>query len=185
MNDEALVAKFWARDPDAIAESKALYDTYCMYIAGNILHDREDAEECLNDALLAAWNSIPPQRPRNLKTYLGKLVREIAIDRWRRKHAQKRISEELLVPLSELEDMVGSREVEESAADGELSLRISDFLRSLKKTERDVFVRRYWFYDPIASICSRYGFSKGKVAMMLKRTRDKLAEYLEKEGYLK
>ena len=185
MNDEVLVAKFRDRDPDAIAEAKERYDAYCIYIAENILHDRHDAEECLNDALLAAWNSIPPQRPNNLKTYLGKLVREIAIDRWRKSKAQKRISDELLVPLDELEEMVGSNEVEESVEDAELSLCISRFLRSLKQVERDVFVRRYWFYDPVDRICVRYGFSKGKVSMMLKRTRDKLADYLKKEGYMK
>ena len=185
MNDEALVAKFWDRDQDAISESKKQYENYCLYIAENILHDKQDAEECLNDTLLAAWNSIPPQKPQNLKTYLGKLIREIAINRWKKNRAQRRIPDESLVSLDELEDMVGNSEVEESVEDAELSLQISAFLRSLKESERNVFVRRYWFYDPVDSICSRYGFSKGKVVMMLKRTRDKLAEYLKKEGYMK
>ena len=81
MSDETLVQQFWNRNEDAIAESKRQYESYCLYIANNILNNEEDSEECLNDALLAAWESIPPQRPKNLKTYLGKLIREIAISR--------------------------------------------------------------------------------------------------------
>ena len=184
MNDETIVQKFWDRDEDAITESKKHYDTYCLCIAENILYDKQDAEECLNDALLAAWNSIPPQRPKNLKTYLGKLIREIAIDRWRRNKAQKRTADTIL-SLDELEEMVGDSVVEEAVEDAELSRRISAFLRTLRDSERNVFVRRYWYYDPIEKICERYGFGKGKVVMMLKRTRDKLAESLKKEGLIK
>lgn len=185
MNDETIVREFLDRNEDAVAESKKRYGTYCLCIAENILHDKADAEECLNDALLAAWNSIPPQRPKNLKTYLGKLVREVAIDRWRKNRAQKRNADGMILSLDELEEMVGESAVEEAVEVEELSRKISDFLRSLRETERNVFVRRYWFYDPIEKICERYGFGKGKVVMMLKRTRDKLAEYLKKEGLMR
>ena len=185
MNDETIVRKFWDRNEDAITESKKHYDTYCLYIAENILYDKQDAEECLNDALLAAWNSIPPQKPKNLKTYLGKLTREIAIDRWRKNKAQKRNTVDTILSLDELEEMVGNSTVEEAVEEEELSQQIYAFLRTLRETERNVFVRRYWYYDPIERICERYGFSQGKVVMMLKRTRDKLAEYLKKEGLMK
>lgn len=185
MNDEIIVGKFFDRDEDAITEAKKYYESYCLYIAGNILRDKEDAEECVNDALLVAWNSIPPQRPKNLKTYLGKLIREIAIDRWRKNRAQKRTLQEAVLSLDELEEMVGENRVEEAFEDDELSRSISAFLRTLREDERNVFVRRYWFYDPIEKICERYGMSKGKAVMMLKRTRDKLAKYLKKEGYMK
>ena len=182
MRDETIVRKFWDRNEDAVTEAKKHYDAYCLYIAENILFNKQDAEECFNDALLAAWNSIPPQRPENLKTYLGKLTREIAIDRWRKNKAQKRAAAEPILSFDELEDMLGAGSVEEAVEDKELARHISAFLRTLRKTERNVFVRRYWFCDPIEKIGERYGFSKGKVAMMLKRTRDRLAEYLKKEG---
>ena len=184
MHDKVIVQKFWDRDERAISESKKRYENYCLYIANNILSDRQDAEECLNDALLAAWNSIPPQKPKNLRTYLGKLIREIAIDRWRKNKAQKRISSEFLVSLDELEGIIGENEVDSSIEEAELSRLISLFLRSVRETERNVFVRRYWYCDSIRSICGRYGFGKSKVLMMLKRMRDKLAEYLKKEGYI-
>ena len=185
MNDEMIVLKFWNRDEEAITESKKHYDTYCLYIAENILYDKQDAEECLNDALLAAWNSIPPQRPKNLKTYLGKLIRENAIDKWRKNKAQKRTAVDTVLSLDELEEMVGDSTVEETVEGEEMSRHISAFLRTLRETERNVFVRRYWYYDPIEKICERFGFSQGKVVMMLKRTRYKLAEYLKKEGLIK
>ena len=166
MNDETIVQKLRDRDEYTITESKKHYDTYCLYISENILYDKQDAEECLNDALLAAWNRIPPQRPKNLKTYLGKLAREIAIDRWRKNKAQKRTADTIL-SLDELEEMVGNSTVEEAVEDAELSQHISAFLRTLRETDRNVFVRRYWFYDPIEKICERYGFGKGKVVMII------------------
>lgn len=184
MKDEELIRKFHNRDEDAITESKKQYEAYCLYIARNILSDGQDVEECLNDALLAAWNSIPPQNPKNLKTYLGKLIRETAIDRWRKSKAQKRIASDSILSLDELEEMIGENEVVSSAEEAELSHTISLFLRSVGTTERNVFVRRYWYCDSVESICKRYGFSKSKVLMMLKRTRDRLAEYLKKEGYI-
>ena len=184
MNDEALIRQFRDRDEDAIDAAKKQYGSYCVYIAKNILQDPLDAEECLNDVLLAAWNSIPPQRPQNLKTYLGKLAREIAVDRWRRNQAQKRISPTSVIPLDELEDLVGESSVEESLEEAELSRSIFEFLRSLPETERNLFIRRYWYCDSIEQIRKRYGFGKSRVTVTLKRTRDKLAAYLKKEGYL-
>ena len=106
MDDETLVRMFWDRDERAIDRVREQYEPYCRYIAQIVLHDRQDTEECLNDALLAAWNSIPPQKPQNLKTYLGKLIREIAVDRWRKNHAQKRAVPAPLVPLNELENLI-------------------------------------------------------------------------------
>ena len=184
MNDEALIQRFWDREETAIQAAKKQYEPYCLYIAQNVLRNRQDAEECLNDALLAAWNSIPPQRPQNLKTYLGKLTRELAVDRWRRNRAQKRITPDSVAPLDELEELVGESRVEETAEAAELSQLISRFLRTLPETERSLFIRRYWYYDSIEQICKRYGFGKSKVTVALMRTRNKLAAYLKKEGYL-
>ena len=184
MDDRALVKRFFSRDENAIAEAKQRYGSYCLYIAQNILCDKDDAEECLNDVLLAAWNSIPPQEPSNLKTYLGKLTRESAIDMFRKKSAKKRNGGEALLSLDELEEVIGQSSVEEAFGAKELSRLISSFLYSLREDERNVFIRRYYYYDPVKSICERYGFGKSKVTSLLKRTRDKLADYLKKEGYI-
>ncbi|MCR4906686.1 MAG: RNA polymerase sigma factor [Clostridiales bacterium] len=184
MDDRTIVQKYWDRDEEAIAESKRQYKDYCLYIADNVLHDRQDAEECLDDALLAAWNSIPPHRPENLRTYLGKLVREAAINRWKMNTRQKRIRAELTCPLDELEELVSDGFVGDAVEEAELSRAISRFLYSVDETKRNVFIRRYWYCDSVAGICARYGFGKSKVLMMLKRTRDDLAAYLKKEGFL-
>ena len=184
MNDAELVERLFDRDEDVIGEIKSQAGNYCLYIARNILPTEEDCEECLNDVLLAAWNSIPPQRPKNLKTYLGKITRESAIDRLRISNAGKRVAAEDVVPLGELEYMIGRNEVQNNIEETELSEMITVFLGTLKEAERNVFIRRYWYYDPIESICKRYGFGKSKVLMMLKRTRNRLALFLKKEGYL-
>ena len=184
MNDSITVQKFWNRDENAIADAKVQYGNYCLYIADNVLHDRQDAEECLNDALLAAWNSIPPQKPENLRTYLGKLVREIAINRRKTSRRQKRIPAEITQPLDEIAEMVSGGDFEEGIERAELAREISRFLSGIDETKRNVFIRRYWYYDPIESICKRYGFGKSKVLMMLKRTRDDLARHLKEEGFI-
>ena len=184
MNDQAIVQLFWDRNEDAISESKKQYEDYCMYIAENVLHSRQDSEECLNDALLAAWKSIPPQKPENLRTYLGKLIREIAIDRWKKNNRQKRIRSDICQSLDEIAEIVSGGDFDEEIEERELSHAISTFLSSIEETKRNVFIRRYWHYDSIDSICARYGFGKSKVLMMLKRTRDDLAQYLKKEGFI-
>ncbi len=184
MSDQAIVQKFWDRDEDAIAEAKAQYSDYCLYIANNVLNDCRDAEECLNDALLAAWNSIPPQRPENLRTYLGKLIREISINQRKKNNRLKRIPSEITQSLDEISEMVSAGDFQEGIEQAELSREISRFLFSLNETKRNVFIRRYWYYDSIESICRRYGFGKSKVVMMLKRTRSDLSRHLKKEGFI-
>ncbi len=184
MNDNQIVEKFINRDESAISDAKSRYEAYCMAIAENILHNVLDAEECVSDAMMAAWKSIPLQRPADLKTYLGKLTREKAIDMWRRRKAQKRISKEACVPFDEIEQMIGDSDVASHVETAELASAISDFLRSLKENERNVFVRKYWYCDSTESICKRFGYGKSKTLMMLKRTRDRLAEYLKKEGFI-
>ena len=184
MKADEIVKLFWDRNEAAISESKKEYEKYCMYIAQNLLHSSHDSEECLSDALLAAWNSIPPQKPENLKTYLGKLTREFAVDRLRKNDAQKRFPDDALAPLDELEELIGDNDVESAIDEHELSRLVSTFLRSVREDERNVFIRRYWYFDSVKNICLRYGFGQSKVLVMLKRTRDKLAEYLKKEGYI-
>ena len=184
MSDEATVTKFFNRDETALSDVKQRYGNYCKSIADNILPDRRDGEECVNDALLAAWNSIPPNKPENLKAYLGKLTRAKALDILRKNNAEKRVDAAALVPFDELEEALGVNTVEDAVTQSELSRIISEFLHGQSAAERKVFVRRYWYCDSVSDICARYGYGKSKVLMMLKRCRGKLAERLKKEGYL-
>ncbi len=182
MDDYEIVGLFLERNEAAPAEAEAKYRSYCLYIARNLLGDEGDAEECVNDALLAAWESIPPQRPENLKTYLGKLVRETAIDRLRVKNARKR-SPESCASLEELAEAVPVADPESFTARVELAAQISEFLRSEGELERGVFIRRYWYYDTIDAICAGYGLGRRRVRTMLRRSRERLAAYLREEGY--
>lgn len=182
MEDEVIVGMFWNRDESALAETEKRYGDYCLSIAANVLRDDGAAEECVNDALLAAWESIPPKRPENLKAYLGMLIRHAAVDRARRGNARKRCPA-AVESYEELGEIAAAFDVEQTVGARELSRSITDYLRTLDEDERNVFIRRYWYYDSIAAICERFGFGKSRVKMMLKRTRDSLAEYLKKEGH--
>ena len=185
VDDRTIVRKFRERDEDAVALAKNKYRDYCVHIARNVLCDSRDAEECLNDALLAAWKSIPPNEPENLRTYLGKLTREIAINRWKTNSRKKRVRSEFVQSLDEIAETTAGGDVESEIEGRELSRAISNFLYSIDETKRNVFIRRYWYLDSVADICDGFGFKKSKVLMMLKRTRDDLAEHLKKEGYIK
>lgn len=184
MDDRAIVQKYWDRDESAVEESRKRYRDYLLYIANNLLRDRRDSEECVNDALFAAWNSIPPQHPENLKTYLGKLVRESAVDKWRANTREKRVPSDNIQPLDEIAGIVSGGDFDGELEAKELAREISRFLYSVDEDKRNVFIRRYWHYDNIDAICARYGFGKSKVLMMLKRTRDDLARHLKKEGFI-
>ena len=182
MTDAEIIKLFLNRDGSALAEAEKQYRDYCLYIARNVLQDERDAEECLNDALYAAWKSIPPQQPENLKTYLGKLVREFAVDRWRSNNAQKR-SPGSLSSLDELEELIADCGADTALGEIELGQLIREFLLTEGATERNVFIRRYWYYDPIDAIAERYGIGRSKVKMILKRVRERLSAYLKREGY--
>lgn len=185
MEEVKIVEMFWKRDESAIAAVKTQYGSYCYGIAWRILQNREDAAECENDAYLRIWETIPPNRPQKFATYLGAVTRRLALDRWRKDHAEKRGGGQVALSLEELSECVpaGSR-VEQTAENAETAAVISAFLRTLPRIECDVFLRRYWYLDSIEQIAHRYGFSQSKVKMTLKRTRDKLRAVLEKEGIL-
>ncbi len=184
MKDEEIVALFFARSENALREVQDKYKKYCMYIARNILRNEQDAEECVSDAWLAAWRSIPPQKPGNLQTYLGKLTRETAISRWRENHAAKRFSDEYALSLDEIAEIATDDDFTADVEKKQVSAAVSDFLRSLPETDRNLMIRRYWYGDSVKSICGRYDFSEGKVKVRLQRTREKLRNYLKKEGYI-
>lgn len=184
MDDQKIVALYWQRDESAIAETQKKYGRFCYSIAYNLLHSHEDAEECENDTYLDAWNTIPPQKPAILSSFLGMITRRRALDRYRVKRAQKRGGDTVHVSFEELEECIAAPySMDDEDATEALTAALNRFLCRLPSRECDVFLRRYWFFDSVRDICERYGYGESKVKMMLKRTRDKLAAYLKKEGF--
>jgi len=184
MEDSRIVDMYWERDEAALKETATKYGRYLNSISFGILHDAEDAKECVNDTYNDAWESMPPHRPLLLSTFLGKITRRISIDLLRKKHADKRGGGEMALALDELDECVqGSGNVEDEVVRKELVKKISELLQCLPETERKVFMRRYWYIDSVAEIAERFGFSESKVKSMLFRTRNKLREELQKEGY--
>ena len=184
MTDEQIVALFWDRDEQALRESEAAYGGYCRALAERFV-STEDAQECWSDAMLRAWDAIPPERPAYLRAFLAKLTRNAALDRIRIDSAAKRGGGEGNAALAELAVVLGGRETAEtSVAAKELGEAVNRFVRSLPRREGDVLIRRCFFADTTAEIAKRCGMSEGGVKVMLSRTRKKLKTYLESEGFL-
>ena len=185
MEDQAIIDLYFQRSEHAIAETAAKYGGYCYSIANNILGNKEDSEECVSDTWLAAWNAMPPRRPGVLSVFLGRITRNGALDRWRRRQAFKRGGGEVTLALEELRGCVADPENLETAyAHKETVRAVNSLLDKLTETERNVFLRRYWCVDTVADIAASFGFTEGKVKSMLHRTRLKLRKQLEKEGLL-
>lgn len=184
MEDQGIIDLFFDRSEQAIVETDKKYGGYCYAIAYNILSCREDSEESVNDTYLAAWNTIPPRKPRLLNAFLGKITRHISIDRWRRLRAQKRGGKEMILALEELGECVAAQSLEAEISQRELARSLNDFLAALPETERNVFLCRYWYMDSIETIAKITGFSQSKVASMLHRSRGKLRKKLSEEGYV-
>ena len=184
MTDEQIVTLFWNKDERALRESEAAYGGYCRALAERFV-SAEDAQECWSDAMLRAWDAIPPERPAHLRAFLARLTRNLALDRFRADSAAKRGGGEGDAVLSELAEVLGGHETAETAvAAQELGEAVNRFVRSLPRREGDVFIRRCFFADTTAEIAKRYGMSEGSVKAMLSRTRKKLRTYLESEDYL-
>lgn len=185
MEDRNIVRLYLRRDETALEETDRKYRSYCLSIARNIVGDPEDAAECVNDTWLAAWNSIPPHEPERLDTYLGKIARRMALRRWRNDRAQKRGGGQTEPVLEELADCLPAGETAEGRAmAGAVADGINAFLGRLPADRRRVFVRRYWYLDPVETIARDAGWSVSKVTSVLHRTRVKLREYLIKEELL-
>ena len=184
MTDEAIVALFWSRSELALEETKAQYGRYVQSIAYGILQDREDAGEIANDTYLKAWNSMPPQRPAVLSTYLGKITRQLAIDVFRKKHSAKRYASQYALSLEELGDSFSGGTTPEQALDaGKLGEAISRFLRTLPADARNTFIGRYYFFDSLKDVARYCGMSEARAKSLLYRTRQSLKAYLVKEGF--
>lgn len=183
VNDSQIINLYWKRDEQAIVQTKAKYDGYCRHIAYNILNDYRDVEECMADTYLAAWNSIPPQKPALLSAYIAKITRNISLKRFRNRRALKRGGGEIALALDELAQCVPDKcDLETALGEAELSRIINRFLAEQSREVRGVFLRRYWYLESIAEIAAHFGFSQSKVKSILFRTREKLWKKLKKEG---
>lgn len=184
MEDKEIVDLFWNRMEIAVQEVAKKYSGYCQYIANSILDNVEDSKECINDTWLKAWNSIPPNRPENLAAYLGKLTRTTAIDYRRKNNRKRRGGKEIELVIEELADTLPDQSsVDRAIEEKELSQQINKFLGTLSQFDRNVFVCRYWYLEPIQTIARNAESSESKIKSNLYRTRNKLKAYLETEGY--
>lgn len=184
MTDEEIVDLYWQRSERAIQATEEKYGSYCLTIASHMLADLQDAEESVNDTWLAAWNRIPPTRPQYLRAYLGKLCRSISVSRFRARASQKRGGGEITVALDELSECLQAPETLESQIGlQELTASIQRFLKRCPKRERVIFTARYFYVYPIEDIAKHLGMKAATVRTVLHRTRKKLREDLEKEGF--
>ena len=183
MDDAAIVSLYWARSEDAISQTAAKYGSYCRTISYNILANAEDADECVNDTYLSAWNSMPTHRPTYLTPYLAKLTRWLSLNRLRDGSCLKRGSGEIPAVLDELAETLDPwTDVEKELAVRELNAAIRSMLESLGKTERDIFLSRYWYAASISEIAGKSGCTESKVKSMLHRTRCRLLKQLKEDG---
>ena len=184
MQDEKIVKLYWDRNEQAITETSEKYGHYCTKIAYNILSSNEDAQECVNDTYMNAWNSLPPHKPSILSTFLGKIVRNLSFNRYKHKRALKRGGSETALVLDELCDIVSDKEdVESAVSRKELVKALNEFIGEMSKEKRYMFIRRYWYTDSVKDIAEKCGRSENSVSVELNRTRKKLCDYLKERGF--
>ena len=184
MTDNEIIELYLQRSENAINETTRQYGSYCSAIAMSILHNKEDVDECMNDTYLSVWNSIPPQHPTNFSAFIGKITRNLSLDRYRKKNTQKRGGDETTLLFSELELCIPSaRSVEDVADMNDLAKMIDIFLATIRKEDKFYFVLRYWYSETVPEIARQFNVAVGKVTMSLHRTRKKLKKYLEKRGF--
>lgn len=181
MNDANIIELYWSRNERAIEETDRTYGRTLFSLSQRILQNKQDAEENVYDTYMRAWESIPPQRPVYFKAFLTKICRCLAFDRLDWRNASKR-NAELVSLTEEMESCIPDKQIEAQMEGKELGRLLEQFLASLPKDSRLIFLRRYLYLDTVADIAKRYGFSESKVKMQLKRTRAKLYAYLNKEG---
>ena len=183
MQDYEIVDLYWARSEQAIKETGNKYGAYCRKIAMNIVSNDEDSEECLNDTYLSAWNAMPEDRPQLLAPYLGAITRNHALTLYRKHHSQKRGAGQAGLALDELFEVAASTSTEDEVDMALLSQHLNIFLSGISKTDRIAFVRRYFYVDSLSDIASSLSMSESAVKSLLFRLRQKLKEFLIKEGY--
>ena len=181
MDDLRIIELYFDRDERAIEETDAKYGKLCHRIAYNILNNHEDSEECVNDTYVGVWNAVPPTRPNNFMSFVCKITRNLSLKRLEFMKREKR-SADMLVSLNELAAVLPDERYAPDASDEDVGKLISTFLRSQKDDVRNVFIRKYYFFDSIRDIAERFGFTESKVKNMLFYTRNKLKDHLIKEG---
>ena len=182
MEDNQIIELYFRRDESALTETANKYGAFCLRIAMNVVNVMEDAEECVNDTYHCAWNQIPPTRPDSFKAFLGRIVRNFAISKYRALHAKKRFNG-LELMLSELSDCIPSTEsVEQEVEAKELTEYINSWLAGLKQEDRVLFVRRYWYGDEVKDLARRCGVSGVQMTQRMLRLRRKLKDFLTEKG---
>lgn len=181
MDDITIIELYFARNESAIKETDIKYGKLCFHISFQILGNNEDSEECVNDTYLCVWNKIPPTRPNSFMAFISKITRNLSLKRLEYLKAMKR-NPEAFASFNELEEILPDTSIMPEVEDEEISKLISEFLKHEKETTRNVFLRRYWFSDSVSDIAARYSYTESKVKNMLYHTRNKLREYLKKEG---
>ncbi len=184
MDDQKIIQLYWDRNEQAIPETSSKYGGYCTSIAKNILGNNEDAEECVNDTFLNAWNSMPPHKPNILSAFLGKITRNLSLNRYKHNTAKKRGGCQLSLVLDELSDYIADKNnVEQEIDRKELIIEINRFLSTLPTDKRNIFVCRYWYFDSISDIGIRFNLTETNVSVILRRLRLKLHDYLSERGF--
>ncbi len=184
MEDEKIIQLYFDRNEQAVVETDRKYGGYCFTLANTILNNREDAEETVSDTYLKTWHAIPPRKPEVLKMFLAKITRNLSFSRWRSLSAEKRGGGTMELVLEELDACIPAPEMVEDHLNGkELAKAIRCFLNTLSQKEQDIFLRRYFFVEETPVIARRYGMKPATVLRTLSRTREKLKNYLTREGY--
>ncbi|MBE6697804.1 MAG: RNA polymerase sigma factor [Ruminococcaceae bacterium] len=182
MQDSQIISLYVARNENAITKTAEKYGDYCTSIALNILQNMQDAEECVNDTWLRTWNSIPPASPSSLGSYVGRITRNLAFDRYKNSHRQKRGNGQIPLALEELEEITASDyDVQNAWREAEFMDLINRFLRKLPERQRNIFIRRYFYTDSVSDIAKRYGISQANVLKILSGVRLRLKDTLDKE----
>ncbi len=181
MDDMRIIELYFERDEQAIKETDSKYGKLCHSIAYNILNNREDSKECVNDTYVGVWNAIPPTRPNNFMCFVCKIARNLSLKRLEFIKREKR-SADMLLSFEELAAVLPDERYAPNISDEDIGKVISKFLRNQKEDAKNVFIRKYYFFDSISEIAKRYSFTESKVKNMLFYTRNKLKDYLIKEG---
>ena len=184
MDDQKIVDLYWERSEEAIAQTQKKYGKYCYHIAYTILYSNEDAEECVNDTYLRAWGAMPPAKPNRLSTFLGKITRNLALDRWEKNHAQKR-GGAIELALDELSECLPDPEASpaEAVSSGELRQALNSFVAGLEETDRKLFVGRYFHSYSPRELADAYGMKENALNQRLYRIRERLRKHLSERGY--
>lgn len=184
MEDSRIIQLFFQRDEKAIEEVSKKYSGYCFKIVWNVLYNKEDCEECLNDVWFTLWSRIPPDRPRYLSVFAGKIARGFAIDCYRKKKAAKRMDSHMISIEEEVGEICGEYSMEKEIDSYQIREILNEFLGSLSRKDRDIFVRRYWYMDSIREIAQRHHITEANVKSNLLRSRRKLLKTMKKEEIL-